>query len=91
MKRKIALLSGLMMCANSMVSASELSSWAEADYDALSRCAIITEEVMSNKLNEGITRKEICAMLANFYERLTWQKIIKKEICTSRSLFYKIA
>ena len=67
------------MCTNSLAGASDLSEWAEVDYDALTRCAIITEEVMSNNLKEGITRAEVCGMLANFYERLTWIKIIKKE------------
>lgn len=79
LKKTITLLSVLGIIFNSTVYASDLSEWALADYEMLSKGGILTYDVISENLGENIKRREVCTMLVNLYEQMTISKISETE------------
>lgn len=67
------LIAGLLL--NSTAFASDLSSWALKDYEDMSSRGILINDVVSNKLNDTITRREVCTMLVNLYKQMTVTEI----------------
>lgn len=79
MKKRIALVFVAVMFFTSTAHASDLSDWALADYENLSRGGILTGDIILGNLKDDITRREVCGMLVNLYERITGSEIEEKE------------
>ncbi len=62
----------------SFASASDLSSWATAEYEAANSAGLIPESIVSHKLTGRITRAEFCEAVMNLYKILGGRDVNSK-------------
>ena len=60
--------------------ASDLSGWAQADYESASLAGMLSHNVAANNLQEDITREEFCELIVNLYSRLTGTTLSEPEV-----------
>lgn len=71
LKKKAIILSAILVGMNTSAYAADISDWAVADYENLSRSGILSYDIVSNNLKAPITRLEVCRMLTKLYDQLT--------------------
>jgi len=75
-KKIIILLACVFVLMTGSVYAAEISDWSKADYENLSKSGILTDDVVSQRLKESISRREVCEILVNLYEQITGEEIV---------------
>lgn len=76
MKRIFVFISCALLLINNISYASDLSEWSAESFENLSKSGILNVELVSNDLKGAISRREVCVMLVNLYEKITGEKII---------------
>lgn len=59
----------------SAASAAELSGWAVSEYAQANTAGLVSYSVVSNNLQEEITREEFCELAVNLYKKLTGETL----------------
>lgn len=70
MKKILSLVTAGLMLLPYSVQASDLSQWAEPDYEAASQAGLISSELVSKNLQENITRQEFCQLIMKIYDHI---------------------
>lgn len=70
MKKIISLVTAGLMLLPTMAQASDLSQWAEPDYEAASQAGLISSELVAKNLQENITRQEFCQLIMKIYDHI---------------------
>lgn len=68
MKKVISLVTAGLMLLPSIAQASDLSQWAQPDYEAASQAGLISGGIVSKNLQENITRQEFCELIMKLYD-----------------------
>ncbi len=81
MKRKL-LLAGcaLALILNTPAYASDLSNWAESEYELASGAGLLSYGAIENSLKDDITREEFCELIINLYKQLSNKELYTPEI-----------
>lgn len=81
MKKRIALICccvGLLLSNNAY--ASDLSSWAEPEYEIASRAGLLSYNSVQNSLKDNITREEFCGLIVNLYHQISGKELYTPDI-----------
>lgn len=60
--------------------ASDLSEWAETDYESAARAGLLSYNVTEKTLNRNITREEFCDLVINLFKNLSEKEVYTPEI-----------
>ena len=80
MKGTIATLCIIAALFGNAAYASDLSDWAQADFESVASSGIMSYNVVKNRLSEDITREEFCEMIMNLFKNLSDKQVYTPEI-----------
>lgn len=80
LKKTIAVLCIAAALSGNVAYASDLNSWAMADFESVASSGIMSYNVVKNKLSENITREEFCEMIMNLFKNLSDKQIYTPEV-----------
>lgn len=83
MKKIISLVTAGLMLLPNIAQASDLSQWAEPDYEAASQAGLISADLVAKNLQENITRQEFCQLIMKIYDHIARNAVPDADLASS--------